>query len=72
MMSQRREARFTLKTAAGPLKTFTVLDTVTVDDLVRIGLKAYVREKRTGEVYESPFSEEVRRMITTSRVSLRS
>jgi hypothetical protein len=68
-MSSRRESSFTLKGQDGSRRTFTILSTVTPDDLVRIGLKAYVLEKRVE--YESPFSREVRDMLVNSRITQR-
>jgi hypothetical protein len=70
-MSSRRESSFTLKGQDGSRRTFTILSTVTPDDLVRIGLKAYVLEKRKGVEYESPFSREVRDMLVNSRITQR-
>lgn len=67
----RQEAQFTLRGSDGRERTFTVLSSVTPDDLVRVGLKAYVAEKRLGETYESPFSRDVRDMLVQSRVAQR-
>lgn len=70
-MANRRESSFSLKKSDGTVRTFTLLSAVTPDDLVRLGLKAYVLEKRRGVVYESPFSREVRDMLVVSRITQR-
>ena len=59
----RTEIQLSVQTSAGP-KTVTILSDVTVDDLVRIGLKAYVHEVRMGVDYVSPFSREIREAVT--------
>lgn len=71
-MASRNESSFQLKGADGTTRTFTVLSAVTVDDLTRLMLKAYVREKRAGDEYVSPFSREVRDMLVVSRITQRS
>jgi hypothetical protein len=71
-MSDRRESSFTLTTPDGEKRTYTILSAITPDDLIRIGFKAYVREKRGGEKYSSPFSREVRLAITQAHVAQRS
>ena len=66
----RTEIQFQVQTSDGP-KTVTILSDVTVDDLMRVGLKAYVREVRLGDVYASPFSREIREAVTRVRIAQR-
>lgn len=67
----RREVTFTVQTDDGP-KTVTILDVVTVDDLVVLGLSAYVHEVRLGTEYTSPFSRGIRDALVRVRVAQRS
>lgn len=66
----RTEVQLQVRTSGGP-KTVTILSDVTVDDLMRVGLKAYVHEVRLGKEYASPFSREIRDAVTRVRVSQR-
>jgi len=43
---------------------------VTVDDMVELAAKAYIHEVKGGQVYQSPFSDEVKDFITRTRVSV--
>ena len=65
----RKETSFTLTGTDGTKTTVTLLDFVTPDDLIRVGLKAYVYEKKAGLAYDEPFSREVRDMLVLSRVT---
>lgn len=67
----RTAAQFQVKTKEGRTRTITVVDAVTPDDLVRVGLKAYVNEKRAGIPYGDPFSEDIRDLLVTSRIGRR-
>lgn len=67
---ERTEVQLRVQTADGP-KVVTVLSHVTVDDLVRVGLKAYVHEVRRGVPYESPFPREIREALTLVSVARR-
>lgn len=67
----RTEEQLQLRTTDGP-KTVTILSHVTVDDLMRVAMKAYVQEVRLGVQYASPFSREIRDAVTRVRVSQRS
>jgi hypothetical protein len=66
----RTEVQLQIQTSDGP-KTVTILSDVTVDDLMRVGLKAYVHEARLGTEYTSPFSREIRDAVARVRVSQR-
>ena len=66
----RTEVQLQIQTRDG-VKTVTILSDVTVDDLMRIGLKAYVHEARLGVTYVSPFSREIRDAVTRVRTSQR-
>ena len=66
----RTEVQIGIQTNDGP-KTVTLLSDITVDDLVRVGLKTYVREMRFGTEYTSPFSREIRIALTRVRVAQR-
>ncbi len=61
-----------MTTPEGERRTYTLLSAITPDDLMRIGFKAYAREKREKGEYESPFSREVRDAISKTHVSQRS
>jgi len=67
----RSESSFTMVGADGRSRTFTILSDITPDDLMRLGLKAYVAEVRFGEPYESPFSRGIRNALVLSRVTQR-
>lgn len=71
MSTTRRTASFTLTTEEGFRRTYTILSDITVDDLVRISMKAYVHEKKFGTEYASPFSREVRDAVVRTRVTNR-
>jgi len=66
----RTEVQLQVQTDDGP-KIVTILSDVTIDDLMRLGLKAYVHEVRAGVEYESPFSREIRAAVTRVRVAQR-
>ena len=68
----RKESSFEITGSDGRTRKVTLLSHVTPDDLVRVGLKAYMAEAFLGETYESPFSREVRDMIVLSRATSRS
>lgn len=67
----RREVQIQIQTDSGP-KTVTILDIVTIDDLVVLGMRAYVHEVRQKVPYESPFSRTVRDAVTRTRTAQRS
>jgi len=66
----RTEVQIQVQTSDGP-RTVTILSDVTVDDLVRVALKAYVHEVRLGTAYTSPFSREIREAVTRVHVAQR-
>jgi len=68
----RTETSFEITGPTGRKRKVTLLSHVTVDDLMRVGLKAYMAEAYLGDEYESPFSREVRDMIVLSRTTNRS
>jgi hypothetical protein len=68
----RQTSAFTLTLPDGSRRTYTILESITPDDLVRISFKAYVHEKRTGTEYVSPFSRDVREALTKTNVAQRS
>jgi hypothetical protein len=67
----RTESQFSLIGDDGTTRTYTLLSAVTPDDLVRVAMKAYIFEKRTGETYESPCSREVRDQLVSTRITQR-
>ena len=60
---------FKQKGEDGIVRRYTLSSHVSVDDLIRIGLKAYVYEVKTGEPYASPASRPVRLAITRTTIS---
>lgn len=66
----RTEVQIQVNTSDGP-RTVTILSDVTVDDLLRVAVKAYVHEVRLGTPYASPFSREIRDAVTRTRVAQR-
>lgn len=66
----RTEVQFQVQTPSGP-KTVSILSTVTVDDLMRVGIKAYVHELRLGGPVITPFSREIRDAVARVRVAQR-
>jgi len=68
---ERREVSFTVQTDAGP-RTVTILSAVSIDDITRLCLGAYVREARGGPAYESPATRGIRDLLVRVRVAQRS
>jgi hypothetical protein len=67
----RHEASFDV-TVSGIQKTVTILTAVSVDDLVRVGLKTYVFAERSEGEYTSPFTRGIRDTLVRVRTPQRS
>ena len=68
---ERREVTFTVQTPDGP-RIVTILSAVSVDDIMRVSMGAYVHAARNKVEYTSPCTRGIRDSLVRVRVSQRS